>query len=64
MRGVTAKVSLDRTDPDEVVFRYDLEVDGELTEEQRNRLFQASKACSIRKTLSKRIRLSTAQVIE
>ena len=42
--------------PDEVVFRYDLEVDGEITEEQRNRLFQASSACPVRKTLSKCIR--------
>jgi putative redox protein len=56
LRGVTTKVSLDRTHPDEVVFRYDLEVDGELTEEQRNRLLQASRACPVRKTLSKRIR--------
>ncbi|MGO9777499.1 MAG: OsmC family protein [Terracidiphilus sp.] len=56
LRGVTAKVSLDRTHPDEVIFRYDLELDGELTEEQRDRLFQASRACPVRKTLSKRIR--------
>ena len=56
LRGVTTKVSLDRTHPDEVVFRYDLEVDGEITEEQRNRLFQASSACPVRKTLSKCIR--------
>jgi putative redox protein len=56
LRGVTAKVSLDRTDPGEVIFRYDLDLDGEFTDEQRNRLFQASRACPVRKTLSKRIR--------
>jgi putative redox protein len=56
LRGVTTNVSLDRTHPDEVVFRYDLDLDGELTEEQRNRLLQASNACPVRKTLSKSIR--------
>ena len=56
LRGVTTNVSLDRIHPDEVVFRYEVELDGELTEEQRNRLLQAAGACPIRKTLSKRIR--------
>lgn len=56
LRAVTTNVSLDRTLPDEVVFRYEVELDGELTEEQRNRLLQAASACPIRKTLSKRIR--------
>ena len=62
LRGVTAKVSLDRTDPDEVVFCYDLELDGELTEEQRDRLLQASRACPVRKKLSKRIRFEQGAV--
>jgi putative redox protein len=55
LRAVTTNVNLDRTHPDEVVFRYEVEIDGELTEEQRNKLFQAASACPIRKTLSKRI---------
>jgi putative redox protein len=56
LRGVTANVTLDRTHPDEVVFRYDVELDGELTAEQQSRLFHAASACPVRKTLSKRIR--------
>jgi putative redox protein len=56
LRGVTTNVSLDRTHPDETVFRYDVELDGELTAEQQDRLFHAANACPIRKTLSKRIR--------
>ncbi len=56
LRGVTTNVSLDRTRPDEVVFRYEVELDGELTEEQRNKLFQAASACPVHKTLSKSIR--------
>ena len=55
LRGVTTNVSLDRTDPDEVVFRYEIELDGELTAEQQNRLSQAASACPVRKTLSRRI---------
>ena len=56
LQAVTTNVSLDRTRPDEVVFRYEVELDGELTEEQRNKLFQAASACPIRKTLSRSIR--------
>ena len=59
VRGVTTNVSLDRTHPDEVVFRYEVELDGELTDEQRNKLFQAASACPVRKTLSKKIRFES-----
>ena len=54
--SVTTKVSLDRTHPDEVVFRYEVGLDGELTPEQRDKLLQAAAACPVRRTLSKRIR--------
>jgi len=53
--GVTASVSLDRTRPDEVVFRYEVGLDGDLTAEQRDSLLRAASACPIRRTLSKRI---------
>ena len=56
LRSVTAKVSVDRTDPDEVVFRYEVGLDGELTPEQRDSLLHAAAACPVRRTLSKRIR--------
>lgn len=56
LRAVTTNVSLVRTRPDEVVFRYEVELDGELTEEQRIKLFQAANACPVRKTLSKSIK--------
>jgi len=56
LRGVTTSVSLDRTRPDEVVFQYELELDGELTAEQRDSLLRAAGACPVRRTLSKRIR--------
>jgi putative redox protein len=55
LRGVTANVTLDRG-PDEVVFRYEIELDGDLTAEQRDRLLRAAGACPVRQTLSKHIR--------
>lgn len=55
LRGVTTSVSLDRTRPDEVVFRYEVEMDGELTAEQKASLLRAASACPVRRTLSKRI---------
>jgi putative redox protein len=54
--SVTTKVSVDRTDPDEVLFRYEVGLDGELTPEQRDKLLHAASACPVRRTLSKRIR--------
>jgi len=56
LRGVTTKVSLDRSHPDEVVFRYDVDLDGELPQEQKDKLLLAAKACPVRRTLSKQIR--------
>lgn len=59
LRGVTTSVSLDRRHPDEVVFRYDVDLDGELTPEQKDKLLHAAKACPVRRTLSKRIRFES-----
>ena len=56
LRSVTAKVTLDRSQPDEIVFRYEVDVDGDLTPEQKDRLLHAASACPVRKTLSKKIR--------
>jgi putative redox protein len=55
LRGVTTRVTLDRTNPEEAVFRYEVGLDGELTEDQKNRLLRAASACPVRRTLSRRI---------
>jgi putative redox protein len=59
LRSVTAKVTLDRSHPDEIVFRYEVDVDGDLTPEQKDRLLHAASACPVRKTLSKKIRFES-----
>ena len=56
--GVTTRVKLDRSLPGETVFRYEVQVDGELTLEQRHKLSLAANACPVRRTLSQKIRLS------
>jgi putative redox protein len=59
LRSVTTRVSLDRSDADDVVFRYEVELDGELTQEQKDKLSHAANACPVRRTLSKRIRFES-----
>ena len=60
--SVTAKVPLDRSHPDEIVFRYEVDVDGDLTPEQKDKLLHAASACPVRKTLSKKIRFEGGAV--
>jgi len=56
LRSVTTKVSIDRSLPDEAVFRYEVDLDGELTPVQKDKLLHAANACPVRRTLSKGIR--------
>jgi putative redox protein len=56
LRSVTVKVSLDRSHPEEVVFRYEVDVDGELSPAQKERLSHAARACPVGRTLAKPIR--------
>jgi putative redox protein len=55
VRHVITNVSMDRSRPDEVVFRYEVVLEGELTPEQERHLLQAASACPVRRTLSKKI---------
>ncbi len=48
-------VQLDRSNPQESCFQYTIDLDGELSDDQRNKLFRVLKACPVRKTLSKSI---------
>jgi len=56
LASVTVKVTLDRSHPEEVVFRYELDLDGELSPAHRDRLLLAAHACPVSRTLSKAIR--------
>jgi putative redox protein len=59
LRSVRTKVTLDRSQADEVVFRYELELDGELTPEHKDKLLHAANLCPVRRTLAKKIRFES-----
>ncbi len=55
LAGATTWVSLNRQSPEETVFEYGLELQGPLTEAQRQELIQAAAACAVHQTLSRKI---------
>ena len=57
LASVAVKVSLDRSNPEEVVFRYEVDAEGDMTPEQRLKLLRAAGGCPVSKTLGKRIRI-------
>ncbi len=62
LEDVSTEVQLDSSSPEEAVFRYDIQLQGEqLTREQREKLLLVGKACSVRRTLSKPIRFESAR---
>lgn len=54
LRAATAKVSLDRSQPGEARYDCELDVVGELTAEQRDRLLAAASECPVGQTLGRR----------
>jgi len=52
---VHTEVRLDRSHPDETIFKYSVEIVGPLSDDQRQKLIRAAKACSVHKTLSKKL---------
>jgi putative redox protein len=52
---VTTSVNLDKSNPDERIFEYAFDIQGDLSEDQRNKLINAANACPVKQTLSKKI---------
>ncbi|MGO9175056.1 MAG: OsmC family protein [Desulfobaccales bacterium] len=48
-------VSLNRDDPEQTIFEYGVELQGDLTAAQRQKLMDLSALCAVKKTLSKHI---------
>ncbi|MEK7761373.1 MAG: OsmC family protein [Nitrospirota bacterium] len=55
LSDVTTRVRLDRSKPEETIFECEVELLGELSEEDRARLLDVAEKCPVRHTLSKRI---------
>ena len=55
LSAASTKVALDRSRPGEAVFSYEVELQGDLTEPQRQALLQVAGDCPVKATLLKRI---------
>lgn len=55
LTGIRASVGLNLESKEESVFTYSVELDGELTDEQRSTLLRAAEACPVKKALSRSI---------
>jgi len=63
LEAAIVRVELDRSDPEEVTFRIQIDLEGELSEAEREFLLSGARACPVRKTLSKRLSFSDAQML-
>jgi putative redox protein len=55
LRAASTKVKLDRSRPEEAVFGYEVELQGNLTESQRQALLKVAGDCPVKATLLKKI---------
>ena len=55
LSNTATKVKLDRSRPDEVIFGYEVELQGNLTEPQQEALLKVAGDCPVKQTLLKRI---------
>lgn len=56
---IETRVSLDRSQTDEVVFNYSLDFSGSLTSSERKLLLAAAQSCPVHETLSKRLTIQS-----
>ncbi len=55
LESIQTTVTVDRSHPDEVIFKYSIDLSGPITSEQKERLHQIAKTCPVHQTLSKAI---------
>lgn len=62
LEKVEVKVQLDRNQsPEEALFRYEIQLEGNLTPEQKEKLLHVAQSCPVRRTLSRKIRFEAVQ---
>ena len=52
---VETTVSIDRSQAEESIFTYSIEISGELSEAEKDKLLKVARTCAVHKTLSKKI---------
>lgn len=52
---VETTVSIDRSQAEESIFNYSIEISGELSEAEKDKLLKVARTCAVHKTLSKKI---------
>ena len=55
LTGVETRVTLDRSDPERAVFRYEVALEGPLDAAARARLLAAAERCPVRQTLGRKL---------
>lgn len=55
LKRVVIKVSLDRTSALEAIFKYSVQLDGDLDEKQQKILLQSIQSCPVRETLARKV---------
>jgi putative redox protein len=55
LQTVKTKVTINRMDPEKVIFEYEIDLIGDLTPEQHDKLLKVAATCPVRRTLSKEI---------
>ncbi len=51
--GITTRVNLNRSNPEETIFECEIELQGELAEQDRAQLLDVAEKCPVRRTFSK-----------
>jgi putative redox protein len=61
LRETKVKVLLNRDDPEQTVFEYEIELKGDFTEQQRQNLIELAISCPVSRTMSKKISFRCSQ---
>lgn len=59
LHAVKTRVKLDRSMPDEAIFHYHVDLEGDLSAAQKEELLRAAASCPVRRTLSKQLRFES-----
>ncbi len=60
LSSIATEVSIDRSQPGRAVFARRLVIEGDLTEDDRRRLFNAAERCPVHQTLSRTLEFTSA----